>query len=229
MRSRWMRSGASSPRSTPDRDREEREVRRDDARPTSHCGHGNPPRSICVPMLATSGANAMSGTVWLTTIHGSRPHSARRQRCMTRPSAAPTIDADQPADRGDAEGRDGGRDHRDEQRRRAATARRLEQPRDHLPDVRHRAVVGARQQHDARAGLARDRADHESLGRTEELVELPDHHDREHADAHPTRRRTARRLMRGRLTLFAVTCSRSAGMTVSPYTRSVSSLLSCWR
>jgi hypothetical protein len=57
----------------------------------THCGHGNPPRSICVPMLAMSGANAMSGTVWLTTIQGSSPHSARRQRCMTRPSAAPTI------------------------------------------------------------------------------------------------------------------------------------------
>ncbi len=32
----------------------------------------------------------MSGTVWLSTIHGSSPHSARRQRCMASASAMPT-------------------------------------------------------------------------------------------------------------------------------------------
>jgi len=35
-------------------------------------------------------ANAINGTVWLTTIQGSRPHSSRRQRCMTTPSSVPT-------------------------------------------------------------------------------------------------------------------------------------------
>ena len=42
------------------------------------------------PQLRTIGAKAMSGTVWLSTIHGSRPHSASRQRCMIRAKPMPT-------------------------------------------------------------------------------------------------------------------------------------------
>ena len=56
----------------------------------SHCGHGAPPRDACVPIAFTTGAKAISGTVWLTTIQGRMPHSARRQRCITRPSSIPT-------------------------------------------------------------------------------------------------------------------------------------------
>ena len=56
----------------------------------SHWGQGITSRSICNPMLFMTGAKAMSGTVWLTTIHGSSPHSTSFQRCMRAPSRAPT-------------------------------------------------------------------------------------------------------------------------------------------
>ena len=42
------------------------------------------------PQLFTIGAKAMSGTVWLRMIQGSRPHSTSRQRCITRARAMPT-------------------------------------------------------------------------------------------------------------------------------------------
>ncbi len=179
-----MRSGASSPRSTPTATG--KNARYDAITATEiHCGHGNPPRSICVPMLATSGANAMSGTVWLTTIQGSRPHSARRQRCMTRPSAAPTSTpmsqptAAMPSVVSAA----------------LMTVTNSGGVVPPLVDWNSRATISQM------CGIARsfvrgssmtpepvspvDRADDESLGRTEELVQLPDHHDREHADDTP--------------------------------------------
>ena len=52
--------------------------------------HSNEPISMREPQLFTTGAKAMSGTVWLSTIHGSRPHSARRQRCITSARPMPT-------------------------------------------------------------------------------------------------------------------------------------------
>ena len=52
--------------------------------------HSTPPISIREPQLFTIGAKAMSGTVWLRMIQGSRPHSTRRQRCMTSARPMPT-------------------------------------------------------------------------------------------------------------------------------------------
>ena len=70
--------------------------------------HSNAPISTRDPQLFTIGANAMSGTVWLRTIHGSRPHSARRQRCITSARPMPTTTPDEPADGRDAERRERG-------------------------------------------------------------------------------------------------------------------------
>ncbi len=78
MSSSWMRSGDSAGPERADGDREEREVARDerDRHPVLPLERAELDARAPV---STSGANAMSGTVWLMTIHGSRPHSARRQ------------------------------------------------------------------------------------------------------------------------------------------------------
>jgi hypothetical protein len=52
--------------------------------------HSNPPVESCVPMRRTSGASAMSGTVWLSTTHGRSADCAVRKRCMTIAIAMPT-------------------------------------------------------------------------------------------------------------------------------------------
>ena len=52
--------------------------------------HSNAPSSIRDPHERTSGAKAMSGTVWLSTIHGSRPSSATRKRAISTARARPT-------------------------------------------------------------------------------------------------------------------------------------------
>ena len=80
--------GRLEPAQHADRDREEREVGGDDRdREPLRPRGARRGRSGCRCAL-TIGAKAMSGTVWLTTIQGSRPHSASRQRCMTQRRAA---------------------------------------------------------------------------------------------------------------------------------------------
>ena len=108
--------------------------------------HSNGPISMREPQLRTIGAKAMSGTVWLSTIQGSRPHSASRQRCMMSAKPMPDDDADEPADRGDAEGDERGERDLEPQRVRGRRAgHRLHEPGAHVPHVRHREVGGARQ------------------------------------------------------------------------------------
>src|SRR5690625_2397397 len=53
------------------------------------CHTSGPIRELA-PQLRTAGAEAMSGTVWLSTTHGSSPHSAIRQRSITSASPTPT-------------------------------------------------------------------------------------------------------------------------------------------
>ena len=86
----------------------------------------------------------MSGTIWLTTIQGSRPHSTRRHRCIARPRIAPTATpmsqptAAMPRVTSAAEATDthsGGV---------SPPLVGWNSRADHVPDVRHRAVVGAR-------------------------------------------------------------------------------------
>ena len=113
--------------------------------------HSNAPISMREPQLFTIGANAMSGTVWLRTIQGSRPHSARRQRCMTSarpmptttPTSQPTAAMPRVVSAASATTAQSGW-----RRRRARD--RLDEPADHVPDVRHREVGGARQHARAR-------------------------------------------------------------------------------
>ena len=52
--------------------------------------HSNSPIVICEPQRRTSGAIAMSGTVWLSTTHGSTAASAIANRCITSASPKPT-------------------------------------------------------------------------------------------------------------------------------------------
>ncbi len=47
------------------------------------------PRCTLVPQLRTNGASATSGTVWLSTIHGSRPRSTTRNRAISSARTAP--------------------------------------------------------------------------------------------------------------------------------------------
>ena len=118
---------------------------------------------------------AMSGTVWLSTIHGSSAASAVRKRCMSsarnRPTTTPTIQPTAATPRLNAEAwstachiGSGAGSARD----------RLEQPADHVPDVRHREVGGARQHGDA--------ADDDARRRAERLVELPDRGEQHDAE-----------------------------------------------
>ena len=48
------------------------------------------PMCSCDPQRRTSGAMAISGTVWLSTTQGSTADSASRNRCMSSASASPT-------------------------------------------------------------------------------------------------------------------------------------------
>ena len=87
-----MRSGAASPRSTPSATG--KNARYDAMTATdSHCGQGVPPRSIWLPIALTTGAKAMSGTIWLThdpgqqapldetpALHDEAEHRADRRR-----------------------------------------------------------------------------------------------------------------------------------------------------
>ena len=194
-----MRSGDCESAQRADRDREEREVGRDqrDRHPVLPLRRRRS-RSRD-PQLLTIGAKAMSGTVWLRMIQGSSPHSARRQRCMIeregdarrrRPTSQPTAaiprvvsarEATTPHSGGEPSWRVTGSNRR----------------RDHVPDVRHREVGGARGQH-ARAR----RSTTPSVG-GEELVQLPHGDDREMPDrpqphAEQPRRRPAGRRASGR-------------------------------
>ena len=108
--------------------------------------HSKPPTWIRPPQPTTSGASAMSGTVWLSTTHGSSADSATVHRCMsvairnppTEPSTQPasaTRNVNQQACSialstvGDPTADVSGWSIRCHDR----------------PDVRHRDVVGARQ------------------------------------------------------------------------------------
>ena len=190
-----------------------------------HCCHANAAElDLRAPCASTTGAKAMSGTVWLRTIHGSRPHSARRQRCITSAEHDADDDADEPADRRDAE--------RDE-RGAAATATHSGGVSPPLVGSNSRATMSQT------CGIARScvrgrsmtpepvspsiGADDDAVGRAEELVELPEHG--EHRERRPSDARTRDRDAAPRLRAasrasarhaLAVTCSESAGMTVSP-------------
>ena len=63
-----------------------------------HRCHSNVPMWMRPPQPTTSGASAMSGTVWLSTTHGTSADSASCQRCMSAASSSPPIDpTSQPA------------------------------------------------------------------------------------------------------------------------------------
>ncbi len=223
-----MRSGAPSPRSAPTATG--KNARYDAMIATdSHCGHGGPPRAICVPIALTTGAKAIRGTVWLTTIQGSRPHSARRQRCITMPSSIPTATpmtqptAAIPRVRAAAlttETMSGGVspplvdwNSRANISQMCGIARSLVRGRSRKPDPVSPAVAPTEH----------------ALGGAEELVRLPDRPRRAGCRRHPRRPPTAacpracepgepgaRRRQSSSGQAFAVRWSLSAGMTVSP-------------
>ena len=140
--------------------------------------HSNEPISTRDPQLFTTGANAMSGTVWLRTIHGSRPHSARRQRCITSARPMPTTTpTSQPTAAIPSVVSAASAHDRPQRLRRRRARDGLAEPAEHVPHVRHREVGGARQH----AGAA----DHDAVGGPEQLVRLPDQHDREDAGEAP--------------------------------------------
>ena len=55
----------------------------------SHRGHSHPPSWSLPPQLTTSGARAISGTVWDTTRYGSRPRRTMPKRAITVASPIP--------------------------------------------------------------------------------------------------------------------------------------------
>ena len=226
IRSRWMRSGASSPRSAPTATGKNARYEAMIAT-ESHCGHGGPPRAICVPMRVDDRGEGDQR-------HGLADHDPGQQTPLGETPALhddaeqhPDRDADDPADRRDPEGQGGGADDRDDQRRGVAAARRLEQPGEHLPDVRHRAVVGARQEQQpepvspAVAPTSKPSAGPRTCSASQ-IAATSEDAERRPSDSRQPRRGRATRGSRGRVGgrhpvyAFAVRWSLSAGMTVSP-------------
>ena len=195
-----------------DGDREEGEVRGDDRDRHPRLPRRWPKTDSWPPQPTTSGASATSGTVWDRITYGSRPRSARRNRCMSDGEAAgrratpmtkPTMATPE----------------REPRRPRSTTwptvrlgpgssgsPKRLSD----VPHVRHRRVVGAGRQVERRGPCRRSPGRAPCSPPTAARPAASDASDAEQRSPHPPLTAVDAPLD------LAVTWSATAGMTCSP-------------
>ena len=200
--------------------------------------HSSPPRWMRPPQPTTSGASAISGTVWLSTTHGTSADSASRERCMSAASSSPpTAPTSQPASATRSVN----------QQALSIAVRTVGDPAALVSGCSTRPATSHT------CGMARSSVRGSRLAPptcppasgTTTLTSSHSAASSRSARTPTTTRRPTPERSRGRTGTGAVrsgasvvgqighavatTGVASAGMTCSPYTRIVSSLLSCWR
>ncbi len=177
----------------------------------SHRGHTQSPTCTLPPQLTTSGARAINGTVCDTTRYGSRPALDDPEPRHQHRQRQPDGDAEGEPEHGESEREPGAGEHDPPDVAVGTAPIGLGVPREHVPHVGHRGVVGA--------GQDRPPEHLAAVLRSELLVHLPQRR------CHQQRRDE----QNGAPHDFAATDWAIAGMMWSPYAWSVLSLPSCCR